>query len=240
MIRPDGKRKIAAALAAAGVVVIAAAAVSSARTTVILGAGPVTQPSCPANCLVEANVTGVQTSIGNLKKPFVAPSDGNLIAWSIKLGKPKKPDRRAFNREFGGSTARLAVLRQIGPRTRKVVKYRLLRQSPVVNLGKFFGTTQTFSLNQPLAIKRGNVVGLTIPSWAPALAVSQGNATRWLASRRATARRGACLEHGGGANVDAGQAQQKKGRQQPYGCTYRSARLLYQAQFVSDLSALGQ
>jgi hypothetical protein len=193
----------------------------------------VANASCPANCLVEADVTGIQTSIGKIGNPFVVPQDGNLIAWSIKLGKPKKPDRRAFNREFGTPTARIAVLK---PVTGKggTPRYKLLRQSPVENLGPFFAKTTTFQLTTPLPVKANQVVGLTIPSWAPALAVSQGGSSRWLASRRPTAKRGRCTDDEGRANVDAGAPQVKKGHQQPYGCTYQNARLLYSATFVSS------
>lgn len=201
--------------------------------TTILGAAAPADASCPRDCLVEARVTGFQTSIGKLRNPFRAPADGEIVAWSIKMGKPKKPDRRAFNREFGPPQARLAILRKV-PKTKKPVRYKLLRQSPVEPLGALFGSTSTFSLTRPLAIKKGQIVALTIPTWAPAFAVDQGRATKWQASRRATRKRGGCTEDGGRANVDAGAPQVKKGTQRPYGCSYNSARLLYSATFISD------
>jgi hypothetical protein len=221
---------ISAAIACSGLLAVGPST-AGAQSTIILGAAAPARASCPANCLVEARVTGFQNTIGKLRNPFVVPSRGQLLAWSIKLGKPRKPDRRSFNEAFGGSQARLAVLRKV-PKTSNPVRYKLIRQSPLEDLAPFFGSTTTFSLTTPLAVKRGDVVGLTIPTWAPAFAVSQGSSTKWTASRRATKKRGGCTEDDGRANVDAGGPQMKKGTQRPYGCRYNGARLLYSATFA--------
>jgi hypothetical protein len=228
------RRPISIALVAAVAAAVAlGASLASAAPTEILGAAKPVKASCPQDCLVEARVTGFQTSIGNDRNPFVVPEAGDIVAWSIKLGKPVKQDRRAFNDEFGPARARLAILRRVkgesNPR-----RYKLLRQSPVEDLGPFFGSTTTFSLTKPLPVRRNDVVALTIPSWAPAFAVGQGMATEWMASRRPTEKRGGCTTEGGFANVDAGSPQQKKGSQRPYGCTYDGARLLYSATFVAE------
>jgi hypothetical protein len=221
----------AAALAACAVTVALGVSMAGAAKTTILGAAKPAKASCPENCLVEAKVTGYQMAIGNIKNPFVVPRKGEIVAWSIKLGKPRKPDRKSFNREFGSSRARISILRKV-PKTKRPPRFKLLRQSPVENLGPFFGSTTTFSLTRPLAVRKKDVVALTIPSWAPAFAVGQPMSTRWRASRRATEKRGGCTVEGGFANVAAGGPQQKKGTQRPYGCVYDTARLLYSATFV--------
>ena len=218
-------------LIAASLLALTPAAASGQAT--VLGAAESVDASCPDDCLVEAKVTGFQTSIGNTKNPFVAPADGQIVSWSIKLGKPNKKDVTAFNDEFGLASARLSILKPV-PGSCNPTKYKLLRQSPVQNLGKVFGQISTFNLAAPLAVKKGQIVALTIPTWAPAFAVGQPSATKWQASRRATKKRGGCTDDEGRANVDAGAPQVKKGKQQPYGCTYNSARLLYSATFVAD------
>ena len=230
MARRAKGKLLAAGLALALAIAIGAASAGAAQT-IILGAAKPANASCPDDCLVEARVTGFQTSIGNIKNPFVAPEDGEIVAWSLKQGKPRKADRRAFNEEFGPPTARLAILRQV-PGTSSPPRYKLLRQSPLENLGPFFGATTTFSLDVPLAIRKGEVVALTIKSWAPAFAVGQSGATQWMASRRSTKKRGGCTDDEGRANVDAGAPQTKKGTQRPYGCDYDRARLLYSATFL--------
>ena len=233
MNRRRTTKAIAATLGLTSLIALGAAGSASAET-IVLGSAAPAKAACPSNCLVEANVTGYQTAISGAQNPFVVPASGNLVAWSLKLGFPKKPDRRSFNDAFGTPTARLAVLRRV-PGSDKPFKYKLLRQSPLQNLGKFFGDVTTFNLTQALPVKKNDVVALTIPTWAPALALGQPNSSTWLSSRRATKKRGGCTEDGGGANVDAGAAQVKKGSQRPYGCSYSGARLLYSAQFVSDL-----
>ena len=229
--RAKGKL-LAAGLALALTIAIGTASAGAAQT-IILGAAKPANASCPDDCLVEARVTGFQTSIGNLKNPFVAPEDGEIVAWSLKQGKPRKADRRAFNEEFGPPKARIGILRQV-PGTSNPTRYKLLRQSPVEGLGPFFGATTTFSLDVPLPIRKGEIVALTIKSWAPAFAVGQSAATEWMASRRPTNKRGGCTDDEGRANVDAGAPQTKKGTQRPYGCDYDRARLLYSATFLPD------
>jgi hypothetical protein len=225
------RRILAAAFACAALAGLGSS-LATAAPTVILGAAKPANASCPKDCLVEARVTGFQTSIGKIRNPFVAPEGGDIVAWSIKLGKPRKQDRRSFNREFGPSVARVGILRRVkgkdNPR-----RYKLVRQSPAEDLGPFFGATTTFTLTKTLPVRKGDIAALTIPSWAPAFAVGQGTATEWMASRRRTSKRGGCTTDGGFANVDAGSPQQKTGTQRPYGCTYDGARLLYSATFLA-------
>ena len=222
--------KKVALIAAAALALTPAAANAQA---VVLGAAAEADASCPDDCLVEAKVTGFQTTIGNTKNPFVAPSDGEIQSWAVKLGKPNKKDKKAFNESFGASQARLSILKAV-PGTSNPVRYKLLRQSPVESLGKLFGKITSFDLATPLPVLKDQIVALTIPTWAPVFAVGQPSTTKWLASRRATKKRGACTDDEGRANVDAGSAQVKKGKQQPYGCEYNSARLLYTATFTAD------
>ena len=229
--RRANKKLLVAALACALAVAAGSASAGAAPTT-ILGAAKPAKASCPDDCLVEARVTGFQTSIGKMQNPFAAPEDGEILAWSLKLGKPRKADRREFNDEFGPSKARIGILRQV-PGTSGPPRYKLLRQSPAEELGPFFGSTTTFSLDRPLAIRQGEIVALTIKSWAPAFAVGQGAASGWTASRRSTQKRGGCTTDEGFANVDAGAPQTKKGTQRPYGCDYDRARLLYSATFLA-------
>lgn len=209
------------------------AGTSSAGKVRVLGAAKPVQASCPDNCLVEGRVTGFQTSIGRKKRPFVVPATGRIVAWSIKLGDPVKADLGFFNRNFGPSRARISILKPVWVRRgsrRPKRKYRLLRQGPVQNLRPFFGEVTTFGLPQPLRARKGNIVALTIPTWAPAFAI--GQKARWRASRAPTKARGACLTKEGLANVEAGAPHERVRSLRRYGCVYKGARLLYTARFV--------
>ena len=200
----------------------------------VLGAARQAPASCPANCLVEAKVTGFQTTIDRMRTPFAVPAHGRIVAWSIKLGRPEKDAVKLFNDRFGRSQARISILKPVrvrrGRRPAKV-RYRLLRQSPVQDLQPFFGTTTTFGLPAALKVRRGNIVALTMPTWAPAFAV--GQSARWRASRAPSRERGPCSRRGGFANLDAGSPHDRTGSQRRYGCAYRGARLLYSARFVA-------
>ena len=77
------------------------------------------------------------------------------------------------------------------------------------------GTRQTYTLNQPLKIRKGEFLALTIPTWAPSFAVNLGSNTNvWRSSRDA----GKCS---GTDNIKAGKPQQKVGSARPTAATTR-------------------
>ena len=91
------------------------------------------------------------------------------------------------------------------------------------SLEPYFGTTVQFPLGTALNVKKGYVIGLTVPSWAPALALGMGNDTSWRASRARTA----CAEPGRqSAQLDLRDLAQ-------YRCLYRTARLTYSATLIT-------
>jgi hypothetical protein len=204
----------------------------------VLGAAAPATPSCPATCQAVGKTTGFQTSITGARNPFVASSRGRIVAWSIKTGSPStKPnpnnnnqsDLEFFNKTFGGTPkARISVLKPI----MKEIKagrpiYKLKSQSPVEDLSDFLGQTTTFTLDSPLRVKPKNIVALTVPTWAPAFAINQSADTKWQASRK----RGKCNAT---ADILAGTPQDAVDSQRTYGCTYKTARLLYSATVVPD------
>jgi hypothetical protein len=216
-------------------IVLGTGSATAAPAVSVLGAAAPVPASCPANCLVEAKVTGFQTSIGRVANPFVVTQRGKIVAWSIKLGAPNAEQIEFFDGEFGASKAALAILRPVGKG--KKLKYQLVRQSPVEELAPFFGSTTTFALNRPLKVKPRNVVALTMPTWTPAFAVSQPDTSRWMGSRKASKTKGGCADDEGRANLDAGSPQTALSTTRAYACTYRAARLLYSATFVRNPNA---
>jgi len=180
-------------------------------------------PECPgAGCSAFVNATGFQVEAKGKKNIFKAREDGNLVAFSIDLSKPNKDERNFFENNFGNEVrARIAVLKRLENN-----RFRLLRQSPKVNLNSLLGREQFFTLNQPLKIRKGNILALTAPTWLPALASDlPPNQTKWRASRR----RGKCSSLG---DVKDGNPQQKVGSERKYSCTYNLDRLLYWGYYV--------
>ena len=194
------------------------------RTTVILGqtAGE-PDPSCPdLPCQAIGSVTGFQVSNGQTQSPFIVPHDGTIKAWTLTLAQPTGSQRTFFNGFFGTPPqARLAILRRV-PGTNPP-RYNLRRQGQVKVLTPYLGQTVKFSSN--LKAEKGDIVGITVPTWAPAFAQDLDAANVWRASRE----EGACKN---ATDIRQGEPQEKVGTRATYGCKYTTARLLYTATLV--------
>jgi hypothetical protein len=206
---------------------------AGAAKTTVLGAAAPAKPQCPQDpCEAVGKVTGFQLSIGRQRKPFLAPFDGKIVAWSIKLSRPDQKEQDCFSKGCGkfpglggAPTARIAVLKPIRKQIRagKPI-YRLRAQSPLEQLQPFLGTTTTFALRTPLNVREGNIVALSVRTWASAFSITgQAGITRWRASRK----KGRCL---GQANLTTvSRPHENVGSERNYGCVYKGARLLYSA-----------
>jgi hypothetical protein len=223
--RSTRPRPALALLAFAALVALAAGpAQATASTAKILGKTTRTpEPSCPKTpCEAVGSVTGFQLVADGDRAPFKAREDGWIVGWAIDISRPKKSQHNFFadfyqSNAFGMvPAARISVIKRRDERN-----YKLKAQSPVVTLGSSLGSRQTFTLANPLKIRKGEFLALTIPTWAPSFAVGlSGKTNVWRSSREA----GKCS---GTGNIKAGKAQQKVHSVRTYGCDYTTARLLY-------------
>ena len=213
-------QKGAFAVLAATTLAALPAAPAGARIIEIGRTAQAGRPSCPASpCQAVSRTTGYQAKVGATRGLMVAPADGKIVAWSITLGSPGRRQIRFFNQNYGGaSRGGISILR---PGTK--LFYRVTGQSPLQSLQPYFGTTVQFPLGRALNVRKGYVVALTVPSWAPALALGFGNDTSWRASRA----RSACGEPG----TQSAQLDLKDLAQ--YRCLYRTARLTYTATLIT-------
>lgn len=217
---------VVACLVAAVVMSAGAGAATSSRTTVVLGSTANSpDPSCPElPCQAVGSVTGFQVSTNQSRLPYRVPGNGKVKAWTLTLAQPTNRQRSFFNGFFGTPPeARLAILRRI-PGTRPP-RYNLRGQSSVHVLSPFLGQTVKFGAN--LRVRKNDIVGLTIPTWAPAFAQDLSAKNAWRASRE----RGKCTNT---TDVRQGKAQQRRNKRATYGCRYSTARLLYTATVVLD------
>jgi len=194
------------------------------RTTVILGqTATEPDPSCPdLPCQAIGSVTGFQVNNGQTNLPFLVTADGTIKAWTLTLAQPTNSQRTFFNGFFGTPPqARLAVLRRV-PGTNPP-RYSLRRQGSVKVLTPYLGQTVKFSAN--LKVEKGDIIGLTVPTWAPAFAQDLDASNVWRASREP----GTCKN---ATDIRQGEPQEKVGRRATYGCKYTTARLLYTATLV--------
>jgi|SRR4051794_36526186 len=208
-------RRAGLALAA----VLLAAPAAQARVVEVGSTGAA--PSCPSStgkCVALSRTTGYQVAVGGRRGRFTVPADGRIVAWAISLGRPTRR-QSAFltKREHGAASAQLSVLR-----TGKRRFARVVAQSPLVQLAPYFGQTVQFPLARTLSVRKGYVIALTTPTWAPAFALRSGGST-WRSSRSA---RG-CFD----TVTQTAQLQMRDLTR--YRCSYPS-RLVYSATLVTQ------
>jgi hypothetical protein len=203
-----------------------AGAAGGGQTTVVLGGtSTMPDPSCPElPCQAVGSVTGFQVSTTQSSLPFRVNRPGRVKSWTLTLSQPTDQQRSFFNGFFGTPPeARLAILRRV-PGT-EPPRYNLRSQGSVHVLTPYLGQTVRFSAS--LKVEKGDIVGLTIPTWAPAFAQNLTASDSWRASREP----GKCTNT---TDVRQGQPQEKVGQRATYGCRYSTARLLYTATVVEE------
>jgi hypothetical protein len=165
---------------------------------------------------VVTETTGFQAAIGGHHLTMVVGQAGRVTSWSLALSAPTATQISYFNGAASGpARAGLVVLRHTTG-----YHFRAVEASPLITLEPYFGRTTTFALKQPLPIRSGDILALTVPTWAPALASTLGGAgTAWRSSRP----NGAC------GKVFAQTAVTKVGESTTSECVYSSARLAYGA-----------
>jgi hypothetical protein len=165
--------------------VLPAAAPATLSEVGVIGATtPVTVPSCPASpCLAVSRTTGFQVKVGTVRNPMGVPRDGTIVAWTITLGKPNATQIKFFNANEGGPSE--AGDRRPAPAAQAEPDLQADRAEPAGQ------TRSPTSARRPSSrwkrrsrSKRATLIALTVPSWAPALALGFGNDTSWRASRR--------------------------------------------------------
>ncbi len=231
----DRVRLLALALATLAASAAAAAALPAQGATThakVLGKTKHTPPpACPKDCKGVGSLTGFQIRADGVRKPFLARENGRIVAWSVNLSKPTKDQRQFFgnlwktDRYGTDPTARLAVIRHVHRK-----RYKLLRQSPVVNLSHAYGERLYITLDHPLRLRTGQIVAVTLPTWAPLFAVNIPRSENlWRASQSPKR----CITSTSPLSYARNsRPHQKVGSTRTYGCVYHAARLEYWAYYV--------
>ncbi len=219
------RRRVTLALLAAGMLTLllpAAAPATLSELGVLGTTNPATVPSCPGNpCLAVSRTTGFQVKVGSTHNPLSSPREGRIVAWTVTLAKPTTAQIKYFESNEGGAAeAAIAVL---APQPKPQLTYKLVAQSPLQKLAPYFGKTVQFALETTLPVKKGYVVAITVPTWAPALALGFNNETSWRASRSKSQCKSTSTQT---SHTVIGSAMQ-------YYCLYQTARLTYSATLIS-------
>jgi hypothetical protein len=216
---PVKKSRLLIAPLAAAVAALAIPAGASAEIVEVGAIPPASPPSCPARpCLAVSRTTGYQAKVGTTRGLMTVPQDGRIVAWKISLGKPGTKQIAFFDSKLGGeATAQITIIRP-----GRKLRSRVMAQGEPQKLSPYFGTTVEFPLEKTIAVKKGWVVALTVPTWAPALADGLGPDTSWRAARG----KGTCED------TQTQTAQTQPSQLAQYYCLYK-ARLTYSATLVS-------
>jgi hypothetical protein len=186
------------------------------------GAAGTAAPSCPgAPCTVVTAVTGFQAAIAGRHNTMTVSRAGRVTGWQIVLA-AQTPDQSAYFDQLthGPARAGLVILRHVAN-----YGFRVIDASPLVMLAPYFGRTMSASLTRPLPVRPGDILALTVPTWAPALAVGLDPDTGWRASRP----RASC------GDVLTPTAQMTFGALTQYECVYSTVRLTYGATVLDGL-----
>jgi hypothetical protein len=173
-------------LAAASAAFFTAVVPASASAQVIeLGAtsSPLVAPSCPAgvtpaNCtIILTQVTALETIRDSVAYPTTVKKAGSIVAFTVGLSRlaadraTAKADIHFLDQTYGGTTrVAITVLRPKGPK--KARQWTVVGESPAFHVQPYLGQVVQLTLPAPLAVKPGDTIGLTVPTWAPVLSIS--------------------------------------------------------------------
>jgi len=207
-------------LTAAATLAVAVGAAAPASAKIIEVGRTDAAPACPATpCLAVSRTTGYQVKVADERGDFTVPRDGMLVAWSITLGTPTKKQINFFDKGLGGTaSAGITLLRQ-----GKHVYSRVMATGPIEQLQPYFGQTVQFPLATAIPVKKGWVLGLTVPTWAPALTPLMTDHSAWRASRPAKKCSDTATQTAQTQRLDLAQ----------YNCLYK-ARLAYSATLITN------
>jgi hypothetical protein len=227
---------VLAAFLVAAVVAVAPGAASAKIVELGQTTTPLTAPECPkgvspSKCfIILTRTTAVQTASDGVAYPTKVKRAGWIVAFTVGLSRlstdpaTERKFLHTLDTAYGGTPqVALTVLRP-GPKNR----FTVVSQSGTLHLIPFLGQVlqqplslpPTFKTMTPLAVKPGDVIGLTVPTWAPILTYNL-NASKFAyrQSRKANCKNSAT---GNTAQLKVGQSEQ-------YLCSYTGTRVEYSA-----------
>jgi hypothetical protein len=227
------RRLLAITAALVAVAVLAAVALGKAgyREYGLDPAAP--KPACPEDCSAAVGLTAYPIQHvrdgGNRVVEYptrVRGRNGWLVGFSVTLGNPRRGERTFYNKRWGKpASVRISILDPEPAkkdRENRKQRFRLHNQSEVRDIRPWFGKRVWITLRERMHVRKGQIIALTIPTWAPVLGKTGNRAERWRSSRD----RRVCENHYRVA------PRQKIGKLRDYRCVYATTRLLYTALVV--------
>ena len=165
------------------------------------------KPKGLGRCSVLTMTTVYPIRDGSSENPTTVPKNGRIVAITMRIGKLadsrtclKKgmvkghyvctswdyfKEKSYFDKTFGsGSRVRLVVLRPAAKKRGQVMPKTLVAMGNEIRLEPLFGKKVTLPLTTTIPVKKGDVVGLSVPTYAPILPLApSGTADAWRSSR---------------------------------------------------------
>jgi hypothetical protein len=232
------KRILLAAAAGLSAVCLTAPGAASAQIIELgqTSTAPVAAPSCPAgvalsDCrIVLTRTTAVQNETNGVVNPTKVTKDGWIVAFTVGLSKLTADSStelkllKGLDASWGGPPQIVLTVLKPGPKN----SYTVAAQSATFHVLPFLGSVlqeplslpPTFTTMTALPVKKGEVIGLTVLTWAPVLTY---NLTPSKYSYRQS-RRANCT-HAAGTQT----AQTTLNATQRYLCAYTGTRVQYSA-----------
>jgi hypothetical protein len=211
---------------------------SAAAKIVELGqtSTPIASPACPkgvppSKCfIILTRTTAIQSVSDGAFYPTTVKKDGWIVAFTVGLSKlstdasTEKKYLHLLDSAYGGTPQLALTVLKPGPKNR----YTVAAQSQTFHILPFLGQVLQEPLSLPpnftqftaLPVKKGEVLALSIPTWAPVL--SYNLSTSKFAYRQS---RMANCQHSAGSQT----AQLSVGASTRYLCNYTGTRVEYTA-----------
>jgi hypothetical protein len=228
-----------------GFAAIAAAVGPSAASARLVQLGqtstPITAPTCPkgvkpSQCfIILTRTTAVQSTSDGVAYPTTVKSDGWIVSFTVGLSKLSSnagTERRymhLLDQAYNGTPQIAITVLKPGPKNR----YTVAAQSATFHVLPFLGQVLESPLSLPpnftaftaLPVKKGEVVALTVPTWAPVLSYNLNSSK--FAYRQS---RMANCKHAAGGQT----AQLSVGASTRYLCSYTGTRVQYSVTEVTN------
>lgn len=226
---------VTAGLLAAGLAALPA--VADAKI-VVLGqtATPIASPVCPkgvspSQCfIILTRTTAIQTTSDGVTNPTVVKNNGWIVSFTVGLSQLSTNSKTEHNylktldTAYGGTPQLALTVLQPGPNN----KYTVAASSGIYHVTPFLGQVvqeplslpPTFTTFTAIPVKKGDVIGLTVPTWAPVLTYN-------LNSTKFTYRQSRMTNCKNAAGAQS--AQITVGASTRYLCNYTGTRVEYSA-----------
>jgi hypothetical protein len=232
---------LALAAAAAGAVALPAAA-SASEVQLGVTTTPLVAPTCPAGIAATACTIVVpeQTALETVRDgddyPTTITQPGEVVSFTLGISElsataaTQKSEISYLDGQYGGDAeAAVTILRPIAQK--KSFRWTVAAESSPVPLQGYLGKVVEFPLAESLPVVPGEVVAVTVPTWAPILSIDVSKTQ--FAYRQS--RSGNCTNS---TKLPAYfNPQLTIGQQAAYGCDYTGTRPEYSATEITTPSA---